>query len=579
MAGGASGAGKRSTGFASAAAGAAESESEASPSPPPTARGASSQASKSAAGVRSTATSRSSARAGDRRRKGRGGSSSGATEDSFSSAATAATEPATEPSSSTSTAAAPTSSSAGPSLRSLARAAFRRKTATHAVAGSEPDPSSFSSGLYLGCLRGALSAVRGVAWSPDGASLGVAFADGTLQQYEGARFAKCEADARGGAPGASSGAGAASAGRPGDGRSSVSVVPISRRAIGPARSRTLPRGAQGLAWLGGETRFAALTGDASGRAALESVDFLAAAAGGAAGGLAGGNAGVSSKEPAPAQRAKTHARASGDALGKGAARGEGGATASGALASVGAGSVPPWVVDPVHARMYGCTLRGSLSSPWGAPVLASASAAAEVRVVLGDGSPLGSAHAGGLETTDVAVSSDGRWVAPAASSADVKVFQVASNAASGAFEGVRKATWIAGHRGTVRSLAFSPSGLLLATSSVDGTLRRWDLGATFADDAAKAWRGPVGAPLPPETAYDKLAWGPRDVLAAAQGHMLHFLDAETGDVLARETEAHAADIVALVWAPGTVRAGGKKRPLLLSGAADGSLRLWASPRE
>lgn len=52
----------------------------------------------------------------------------------------------------------------------------------------------------------------------------------------------------------------------------------------------------------------------------------------------------------------------------------------------------------------------------------------------------------------------------------------------------------------------------------------------------------TGLSLLPGKCYSRLAWGPENLIAAACGTMLHFLDARTGEVVERVDEAHDAAV-------------------------------------
>lgn len=54
----------------------------------------------------------------------------------------------------------------------------------------------------------------------------------------------------------------------------------------------------------------------------------------------------------------------------------------------------------------------------------------------------------------------------------------------------------------------------------------------------------TGLSLLPGKCYSRLAWGPENLIAAACGSMLHFLDARTGEVVERIDEAHDAAVSA-----------------------------------
>ncbi|MCG5435389.1 nSTAND1 domain-containing NTPase [Micromonospora foliorum] len=141
---------------------------------------------------------------------------------------------------------------------------------------------------------------------------------------------------------------------------------------------------------------------------------------------------------------------------------------------------------------------------------------------------------------------------------------------------------LSGHTDTVRSIAWSPDGRLIATGSRDNSIRVWDpdSGRTIAeftghdamveaiawapdsrrvasgsrDRTVKLWR--VGADDPPPTLYGAddlirgMAWSPdgEHVAAGAQDHHIHVWRTDTGDHTAT-LRGHTGDVYGLAWSP------------------------------
>jgi len=156
----------------------------------------------------------------------------------------------------------------------------------------------------------------------------------------------------------------------------------------------------------------------------------------------------------------------------------------------------------------------------------------------------------------LAWSPDGRWLAAAAVSGPISLFDGAT--------GQRMAVLAAHHLGTT-SLAWHAGSTCLASAGQDGLVRLWDVatgGEQHTLEAGSTW-------------VEHVAWNPTgDLLATAAGRTLRLWHA-TGR-LQQQYPAHASTIAALQWAPRTVQV--RRTSSVLASAAYGQVTLWTPER-
>eukprot|EP00004_Rigifila_ramosa_P011699 TRINITY_DN2500_c0_g1_i1.p1 TRINITY_DN2500_c0_g1~~TRINITY_DN2500_c0_g1_i1.p1 ORF type:complete len:369 (+),score=73.26 TRINITY_DN2500_c0_g1_i1:252-1358(+) len=173
-----------------------------------------------------------------------------------------------------------------------------------------------------------------------------------------------------------------------------------------------------------------------------------------------------------------------------------------------------------------------------------------------------------------ALSADSKRLAVASFSADVKIFEVVTNKASGVFEELRPLCALKGHKAGVQSIAWSAlnSGLL-ATLSLDRTVRVWDLDVRHRDgEDAKcvgtvvivddfptlsADSGPALVALSPSTAFVAVAHATVVATYAVQSASQQWLI----------RAAHTESVTSLAWAPADDR-------LFATGSADRHAHIW-----
>jgi WD40 repeat protein len=256
----------------------------------------------------------------------------------------------------------------------------------------------------------------------------------------------------------------------------------------------------------------------------------------------------------------------------------------------------------------GLCLRGSASSGavGGAPVLCAAAPAPELRLfsAAGGGAPLGRVDTGGMTNYSAAISRDGRFVAAATFTSDVKVYEIEYDRV-GTFVGLKKAMDLKGHRSKVLALDFAPDGKRVVTASADG-----EPPACIARCGLPAARAPTPRPPPPRRAgtlivfnidvrykqqedpkklltaglalprgqcYSRLAWGPGGHIAAAHGATVHLLDARSGEQVEAIREAHSAEITDMEWSPAKMEGPQGRVAVLATAGRDGRVRLWRGP--
>jgi WD40 repeat protein len=120
-------------------------------------------------------------------------------------------------------------------------------------------------------------------------------------------------------------------------------------------------------------------------------------------------------------------------------------------------------------------------------------------------------------------------------------------------------THLVGHAGPVSSVAFSPSGRILATATENGTVQLWDLQR---DRLVGTLRGLVHI-------VDSVAFSPdgRTVAAGSRGGVVRFWDAPSRRQDGAALEAHAGSVYSVAFSP--------DGRILAAASADGTVQLWS----
>lgn len=164
------------------------------------------------------------------------------------------------------------------------------------------------------------------------------------------------------------------------------------------------------------------------------------------------------------------------------------------------------------------------------------------------------------EVQSLAVSPDAALLAAGGTGGDIELWDISAlgNPLVGDLSaGQKPLGMLAGHSGTVNSLAFSPSGAILASASSDATVRLWDMPAGTARGTLSGHEGWVGA----------LAFSPDGarLASAGQDRLVRVWDVASGRELIR-LMGHEQPVLGLAFSP--------DGSLLASGSRDTDLRLW-----
>ncbi|KAL5728045.1 hypothetical protein ACHQM5_001169 [Ranunculus cassubicifolius] len=244
-----------------------------------------------------------------------------------------------------------------------------------------------------------------------------------------------------------------------------------------------------------------------------------------------------------------------------------------------------WEHHKVHDKRVILTLVGTTASYGtadGSTILASCSEGTDIILWHGKtGKVLGNVDTNQLKNYMATVSANGRFIAAAAFTADVKVWEIVYSK-DGSVKEVTKAMQLKGHKSAVTWLCFTPSSEQMVTASKDGSIRIWNINVRYHLDedpkTLKVFPIPLhdanGSPLH----YDRLSVSPNGrILVATHGTTLQWLCMETGKVLDTAEKAHEGDITGIAWAPRTVPLEGAKAMVLATCGTDKKVKLWVSP--
>ncbi|KAL0425857.1 UNVERIFIED_CONTAM: Peptidyl-prolyl cis-trans isomerase FKBP43 [Sesamum radiatum] len=227
-----------------------------------------------------------------------------------------------------------------------------------------------------------------------------------------------------------------------------------------------------------------------------------------------------------------------------------------------------WEHHKVHDKRAIITLVGTKAtygSADGSAIIASCSEGTDIILWHGkSGKVLGHTDTNQLKNTMATISPNGRFIAAAAFTADVKVWEIVYSK-DGLVKEILNVMQLKGHKSAVTWLCFSPNSEEIITASKDGSIRIWKINVRYhLDEDPKTLKV---LPIPLHDAngttlhYDRMSLSPDGkILAATHGSTLQWLCAETGEVLDTAEKAHDGDITDMAWAPKTIPMGIEVKP-------------------
>ncbi|KAG8061904.1 hypothetical protein GUJ93_ZPchr0003g17615 [Zizania palustris] len=146
------------------------------------------------------------------------------------------------------------------------------------------------------------------------------------------------------------------------------------------------------------------------------------------------------------------------------------------------GKLSPPEIKWEHRKIHGkesvlnlVAARATYGTGDASTILISCSEATDIKVWHGkSGKELGTVDTNQLKNNMADISPNGRFIAAAAFTADVKVWEIVYSKDSSVKE-VNKAMQLKGHKSAVTCLCFAPNSEQIITASKDGTIRVWNI--------------------------------------------------------------------------------------------------------
>ncbi|OIT29086.1 PREDICTED: transducin beta-like protein 2 [Nicotiana attenuata] len=244
-----------------------------------------------------------------------------------------------------------------------------------------------------------------------------------------------------------------------------------------------------------------------------------------------------------------------------------------------------WEQHKVHDKRAILTLVGTKAtygSADGSTIIVSCSEGTDIVLFHGkSGKIVGNVDTNQLKNNMAAISPNGRFIAAAAFTADVKVWEIVYSK-DGAVKEVSRVMELKGHKSAVTCLCFTPNSEQIITASKDGSIRVWNINVRYhLSEDPKTLRV---LPIPLKDAngttlhYDRLCLSPDGkILATTHGSVMQWLCPETGKVLDTAEKAHDGDITDMAWSPSPIPMGDKQVLVLATASVDKKVKLWAAP--
>ncbi|CAA6656239.1 unnamed protein product [Spirodela intermedia] len=244
-----------------------------------------------------------------------------------------------------------------------------------------------------------------------------------------------------------------------------------------------------------------------------------------------------------------------------------------------------WEHHKVHDQRSVITLFGTKASYGTADrstVIVSCSEGTDIKLWHGKtGKNLGAVNSNQLKNSMATISPNGRFLAAAAFTADVKVWEVIYSK-DGSVKEILRAMQLKGHESAVTWLCFTPDSERIITASKDRFIRVWNINVRYhLDEDPKTLKVfPItlcdakGSVLH----YDRISLSPDGrILVATHGSTLQWLCAETGKVLDTAASSHEGEITGLAWSPQMIPLGGTLAFVLATAGTDKKVKLWSPP--
>ncbi|XP_002967374.2 uncharacterized protein LOC9635402 [Selaginella moellendorffii] len=250
------------------------------------------------------------------------------------------------------------------------------------------------------------------------------------------------------------------------------------------------------------------------------------------------------------------------------------------------GKVPPpeikWRKTQIHDRRNVLTCVGARceygSGDGESVLIATCSEGTDIKIwSAGNGTCVKTVDTNQLQNTMATISPDGRFLAAAAFTADVKIWEIVYGK-DGQVRDVVKVMLLKGHKSAVTWTCFTWDSQKIITASKDGFIRIWNINVRYQMDEDPKCIKVFPIPSSDNGLYEKIAVSPDDkILAATHGTTLTWLSTADGQVLDTAENAHDGEITCITWAPQSVSTDQGKVLILATASVDKKLKLWSQP--